>query len=332
MPGCPADLPPCTLWPTVGRPLRGVGADLPPPTGSGSRAGTPPPPRCWAFPPLLLLRCGDVKPHPGPMRVALANVTSLRLHWHTVADWRADVVLITETRLTGVAQRVMRAQAGASGWQAFWGAPLESQGLYMLPLFHSSAFYPGPCLCRCGCGCVWVQNCCRGGASDLLRSTGPRAYLLDCTLPRHAALPSFPPCSRKTSGTALLSLRSFLSTAFLALFLFAVALCVCVFERRLSSMINTICTMIVASQVALISACLIQWVWVCDPSVVFIERAVLCVACRVVAVPRALPFRLQATTGSFHRPWDRMAIPWTASSCPGTRCTSAARSLCAPWP
>ena len=62
------------------------------------------------------------------MRVALANVTSLRLHWHTVADWRADVVLITETRLTAVAQRVMRAQAGASGWQAFWGAPLESRG------------------------------------------------------------------------------------------------------------------------------------------------------------------------------------------------------------
>ena len=30
------------------------------------------------------------------------------------------------------------------------------------------------------------------GASDLLRSTGPRADLLDCTLPRHAALPSFP--------------------------------------------------------------------------------------------------------------------------------------------
>ena len=62
------------------------------------------------------------------MRVALANVTSLRLHWHTVADRRADVVLITETRLTAVAQRVMRAQAGASGWQAFWGAPLESRG------------------------------------------------------------------------------------------------------------------------------------------------------------------------------------------------------------
>ena len=29
------------------------------------------------------------------MRVALANVTSVRLHWHAVADWRADVVLIS---------------------------------------------------------------------------------------------------------------------------------------------------------------------------------------------------------------------------------------------
>ena len=62
------------------------------------------------------------------MRVAVANVTSLRLHWHTVADWRADVVLITETRLTVVAQRVMRAQAGASGWQAFWGRPWSPGG------------------------------------------------------------------------------------------------------------------------------------------------------------------------------------------------------------
>ena len=38
------------------------------------------------------------------------------------------MVLISETRLTAVAQQVMRAQAGASGWQAFWGAPLESRG------------------------------------------------------------------------------------------------------------------------------------------------------------------------------------------------------------
>ena len=79
-------------------------------------------------PPLLLLRCGDVEPHPVPLRVAQANVTSLRLHWHTVAEWRVDVVLISETRVTAVAQQVMRAQVGASGWQPFWGASLESRG------------------------------------------------------------------------------------------------------------------------------------------------------------------------------------------------------------
>ena len=62
------------------------------------------------------------------MRVAQANVTSPRLHWHTVAEWRADAVLISETRLTAVAQQEMRAQAGVPGWQAFWGAPLESPG------------------------------------------------------------------------------------------------------------------------------------------------------------------------------------------------------------
>ena len=38
------------------------------------------------------------------------------------------MVLLSETRLTAVAQQVMCAQAGASGWQAFWGAPLESRG------------------------------------------------------------------------------------------------------------------------------------------------------------------------------------------------------------
>ena len=78
-------------------------------------------------PPLLLLRCGDVEPHPGPMRVVQANVTSLRLHWHTVTEWHADMVLISETRLTAVARQVMCAKAGALGWQAFWGAPLESR-------------------------------------------------------------------------------------------------------------------------------------------------------------------------------------------------------------
>ena len=108
----------------------GVGVTPPPPPGRGRRSG-PPPPQCRACPPLLLLRCGDIEPHPGPMRVELANVTSLRVHWDTVADWRPDVLLISQTRLMAVAQQVMRAQAGASGWHAFWGAPLESRAGHM---------------------------------------------------------------------------------------------------------------------------------------------------------------------------------------------------------
>ena len=66
----------------------------PPPPGWGHRGSTPPPvPAGYhrLFPPLLLLRCGDVEPHLGPMRVAMASVISLLLHWHTVAEWRTDV-------------------------------------------------------------------------------------------------------------------------------------------------------------------------------------------------------------------------------------------------
>ena len=76
----------------------------------------------------MLLWCEDVHPHPGPLCVAQADVTSLCMHWHTVFNWQADLVLLSHTRLTAVAQQVMRAQAGALGWQAFSGAPLESQG------------------------------------------------------------------------------------------------------------------------------------------------------------------------------------------------------------
>ena len=71
----------------------------------------PPPDRMAVGPPspLPLLRCGDVHPHLGPLRVAQANVTSLRMHWHTVAEWQVDVVLLSETHLTAVAQQMMRA-------------------------------------------------------------------------------------------------------------------------------------------------------------------------------------------------------------------------------
>ena len=94
-------------------------------------AQPPPPMREWGRnrpPPFLLMRCGDVHPHPGSLRVAHANVTSLHMHWHTVAEWLVDVVLLSETRLTAVAQHVIRAPAGASGRKAFCGAPLGGGG------------------------------------------------------------------------------------------------------------------------------------------------------------------------------------------------------------
>ena len=83
-----APLAPLHAPPDHWRPSTWVGWVLPPPTPPvGATEAAPPPPRCWVLLlPLLLLRCGDVEPHPGPMRMALANVTSLRLHWHMVAD------------------------------------------------------------------------------------------------------------------------------------------------------------------------------------------------------------------------------------------------------
>ena len=145
-PGATVDLQPCDAAPPLTPPLAPsdrlqlsswVGRALlpippPPPPPAGAAVAQPLPPRLmgwrWDLPLLPLLRCGDVHPHPGPLRVAQANLTSLRMHWHTVAEWLVDVVLLSETRLMAVAQRVMRAQAGASGWQAFLGAPRESLG------------------------------------------------------------------------------------------------------------------------------------------------------------------------------------------------------------
>ena len=64
--GCPTDLPPCTLWPALGRPLRWVGADLPPPTGSGSRAGTPPPLPVLGLSPPPIVKVRGRRAPPGP--------------------------------------------------------------------------------------------------------------------------------------------------------------------------------------------------------------------------------------------------------------------------
>ena len=65
----------------------------------------------------LLLRCGDVHPHPGPgLRVMSANVTSLRKHWDQLLERKEEEVLcLQETRLTEQGQRAMGAIAGEKG-------------------------------------------------------------------------------------------------------------------------------------------------------------------------------------------------------------------------
>ena len=64
----------------------------------------------------------------GPLRIAVANVTSLRAHLDTVFAQEAGVLLLPETHLTAIGQRVMAPWAREAGWQAFWGAPLQSRG------------------------------------------------------------------------------------------------------------------------------------------------------------------------------------------------------------
>ena len=55
---------------------------LPPPSCQQLEVWSPPlPPR-----PLLLSRCRGIHPHSGPMRVAVANTTSLQVHWPTLSD------------------------------------------------------------------------------------------------------------------------------------------------------------------------------------------------------------------------------------------------------
>ena len=91
-------------------------------SGRGARS------RCSVRGRAQLARCGDVQPHPGPLRVAVSNNTALRPHCHTIFAWEAYVLLLGETGLTATGQSVMARLAREAGWQSFWGAPLESRG------------------------------------------------------------------------------------------------------------------------------------------------------------------------------------------------------------
>ena len=77
---------------------------------------------------MLLGRCGDIHPRPGPLQVESANVTSLGRHWRQVMTSKADIVCLQETRLTAAGQRAMAALARKMGWCALWGAPLDHNG------------------------------------------------------------------------------------------------------------------------------------------------------------------------------------------------------------
>ena len=77
---------------------------------------------------MLLGRCGDIHPRPGPLQVESANVTSLRRHWRQVMTSKSDIVCLQETGLTAAGQRAMAALARKMGWCALWGAPLDHNG------------------------------------------------------------------------------------------------------------------------------------------------------------------------------------------------------------
>ena len=113
----------CTIWAVLL-----TSADIPPPPPPRRIGLRPPPPPLAAGRLRLLECCGDIHPHPGPMRVIVSNVTSVRTHWAAVSGWEADMVILAETRLTLQGQRVMTGLAREAGWQAFWGAPLPSRG------------------------------------------------------------------------------------------------------------------------------------------------------------------------------------------------------------
>ena len=77
-----------------------------------------------------------------PLRVAVANVTSVQAHLDTVLAWGVDLLLVPKIRLTVTMQRVVAARLREVGWQAFLCAPLESRGRGR-PLHTGPHFLPG---------------------------------------------------------------------------------------------------------------------------------------------------------------------------------------------
>ena len=69
------------------------------------------------------------------MKITVADVTSLRSYWESVAAWRSDIVILADTRLTQAGQRIIGRLARRTGWQEFWGEPVPSRGGGVWPLF-----------------------------------------------------------------------------------------------------------------------------------------------------------------------------------------------------
>ncbi len=65
--------------------------------------------------------------NPGPetrVRVASANVTSLKRRWPIACRWEFDVLAVQETKLGEEAQKALEAQVRADGWEPVWGEPM----------------------------------------------------------------------------------------------------------------------------------------------------------------------------------------------------------------
>ena len=109
-------------------------------TGAGVRSGQAPAPTCargcgadrvdrarvtaWR----RTLLSGDVHPHPGLLRTAIVNATSLRLHMDEVTSWGVEVIVVQETKPSASRQRVLRGALRQRGWMVLWGAPVETRG------------------------------------------------------------------------------------------------------------------------------------------------------------------------------------------------------------
>ena len=72
---------------------------------------------------------GDIHPNPVPLLMAVANVTSLRLHAEEVASWEVDVIFCRRQNFPGGGgEKAMHHFCVKRGWQCFRGCVLDTKG------------------------------------------------------------------------------------------------------------------------------------------------------------------------------------------------------------